>query len=42
MKMQATRFCDGRQSITPEQLQTIVHQAYALTDMMSEKEVVAT
>lgn len=29
--------CDGRQSITPEQLQKIVHEARLLTAMMSEK-----
>ncbi len=29
--------CDGRQSITPAQLQTIVRQAHMLTEMMNEE-----
>ncbi|GAC1561956.1 MAG: 3-deoxy-7-phosphoheptulonate synthase [Ktedonobacteraceae bacterium] len=32
--------CDGRQSITPEQLQKIVREAHMLTAMMSEKVLV--
>ncbi len=32
--------CDGRQSITPEQLSKIVREAHILTDMMSEEVLV--